>query len=144
MPTIRFLDPVEIDRLVAHYLSNSCDYSCNHQDRLGSNYSDGFGAEILSNSLLQRIADIATDPLHREHVTSYIFDNPHEFTFSVLTSPKDLAYPNLRFDVDTRQDLAYLKLLIHYGITIESSASDIVSTALATAQGLSQLPFLTR
>jgi len=64
-----FIDPDEIDRLVAHFKSNACDYACNNQDRLGNRYADGFGAEILSNFLLQQIAQTATDARHREHVT---------------------------------------------------------------------------
>ena len=50
-----FIDPKEIDRLVLSFRSNACDYACNHQDRLNSEYADGFGAEILSNDLFQKV-----------------------------------------------------------------------------------------
>ena len=49
-----FVDPDELDRLVREFSNNSCDYACNHQDRLGSRYADGFGAEILRTKLLQQ------------------------------------------------------------------------------------------
>ena len=56
-----FVDPGELDRLVSEFRSQSCDYACNHQDRLGSSYSDCFGAEILSNNLLQKIEKVSTN-----------------------------------------------------------------------------------
>ena len=46
-----FIDPKEIDRLVLSFRSNACDYACNHQDRLNSEYADGFGAEILYQTI---------------------------------------------------------------------------------------------
>ena len=47
-----FVDPDELDRLVREFSENLCDYACNQQDRLDSQYADGFGSEILSNQLL--------------------------------------------------------------------------------------------
>ena len=41
-----FIDPCEIDRLVLYFFNREFDYVCNHQDRLGSEYADGIGAEI--------------------------------------------------------------------------------------------------
>ena len=53
-----FVDPEEIDHLIHFFSVNSCDYACNHQDRLGSRYADGFGAEILSSNLLEAVSEI--------------------------------------------------------------------------------------
>ena len=47
-----FVDPGELDKLVIEFRTHPCDYACNHQDRLGSRYADGFGAEIFSNYLM--------------------------------------------------------------------------------------------
>ena len=91
-----FVDHEEIDRLVNFYFSTTCDYACNHQERLGNQYADGFGAEILSNALLQKIADNASDLRHREHVTLYLWENSNEFLLSTVTPPKELAFPGLR------------------------------------------------
>ena len=65
-----FVAAEEIDRLVIAHESGNYDYSCNHQQKLNNRYADGFGAEILSTTLLNNIADSTTQQSHREHVTS--------------------------------------------------------------------------
>lgn len=120
------IDPVEIDRLVSYYCSHQCDYACNHQDRLSSCYADGFGAETLSNKLLQDVAALATSQSHREHVTLYLWDNSDLYNLVAVPAPIELAYPNLRFDVDIPKDLDNLKKLVVFGMGIETPASEIV------------------
>lgn len=124
-----FIDPAEIDRLIAHYLSSGADYCCNHQDRLGSGYADGFGAEIISLVRLSAIAEKAKLPRHREHVTLYVWDHPEQYAISVVPAPVELAHPQLRFDVDQPEDLDYLRSLCSRGVTIDSTAGEIVSVA---------------
>lgn len=124
-----FIDPGELDRLVRDYRANICDYACNHQDRLGSGYADGFGAEILSNKLFQELALNTHEKRHREHATLYIWENPEQFTMCAVPAPKDLASPELRFDVDSPQDLEYLRHLIGAGVSIHSTAAEIVAIA---------------
>lgn len=125
-----FVDPDELDRLVFHFNNNACDYACNHQNRLGNQYADGFGAEILFNPLLQKIAQTATDARHREHATLYLWDHTHQFCLSAVPAPHQLAHPELRFDVDLPQDLVYLESLGEAGVGIDSTASEIVQIAL--------------
>lgn len=125
-----FIDAREIDRLVEYFENIPCDYACNHQDRLENLYADGFGAEILSNALLQRIARDASNVKYREHATSYIWDNHEEFIIRAVPAPKQLAYPELRFDVDTAQDLDRLKELVSAGVGVDAAAPEIVRIAL--------------
>ncbi|MDD5392917.1 MAG: LIC12162 family protein [Thiothrix sp.] len=125
-----FIDADEIDRLVSHFKNNPCDYACNHQDRLGSRYADGFGAEIFSNSLLQQIAQVAVELKHREHATLYLWDHASEFCITAIPSPPELAYPELRFDIDLTQDLSNLEELVRLGVHIDSTAFEIVPLAL--------------
>jgi spore coat polysaccharide biosynthesis protein SpsF len=126
-----FIDPGEIDRLVNYFIDCPCDYACNHQDRLGSGYADGFGAEILTYSLLKEIERSAIDTRHREHVTLYLWDKAKEYSIKTITAPADLAYPGLRFDVDEQSDLEYLEKLISNGVNIETPASEVVRIAKA-------------
>jgi aminopeptidase-like protein/spore coat polysaccharide biosynthesis protein SpsF (cytidylyltransferase family) len=125
-----FIDAAEIDRLIRYYNQNSCDYACNHQDRLGSGYADGFGAEILSNALLQQLASSVTEMRCREHATLYLWENQDQFILQAVKAPNELAFPELRFDVDSPQDLKTLKQLTDAGVGIESTAGEIVSIAL--------------
>lgn len=124
-----FICPTEIDRLVMYYKGTPCDYACNHQDRMGSGYADGFGAEILSNKLLQKLASSVTDMRHREHVTQFLWDHPKCYRLHAVPSPNELAFPKLRFDVDVPQDLNYLRQLVHAGIGLDSRANTIVEIA---------------
>ncbi|WP_171817397.1 DUF4910 domain-containing protein [Sulfuritalea hydrogenivorans] len=126
-----FIDPVEVDRLVQHFADHPCDYACNHQDRLGSAYADGFGAEILSAALLEEIAADAIEPRHREHATLYLWDHASELKLSALSVPAGLAFPELRFDVDAPADLANLEALVSAGVAIDTPACEIIRIALA-------------
>ena len=103
-----FIDPVEVDRLIKFFKKTKCDYSFNHQDRGISGYADGFGAEIFSSKTLDVISKNAITPEQKEHVTLYIWENTHMFNIQPLEAPKMLAFPQLRFDVDTHQDLKFL------------------------------------
>jgi aminopeptidase-like protein/spore coat polysaccharide biosynthesis protein SpsF (cytidylyltransferase family) len=124
-----FIDPAEVDRLVRHFADSRCDYACNHQDRLGSNYADGFGAEILPSALLEKIAAKAFEPRHREHATLYLWDHAGEYKLTAVAAPAELAFPELRFDVDTPADLEELQALVLAGVTIETPARDIIRIA---------------
>lgn len=122
-----FIDPGEIDRLIKFYINIDCEYACNHQDRLDSGYADGFGAEIFSSDVLSKINSLAKKKDHREHVTKYIWDNKNDFKIAVVPSPKELHFPSYKFDIDTPADKKPLEILINNGITINSSAKEIVA-----------------
>lgn len=124
-----FIDAAEIDRLIRYYNEHSCNYACNHQDRLGSGYADGFGAEILSNALLQQLASGVTDERYREHATLYLWEHPDQFTLHAVQAPNELAFPELHFDVDSPQDLETLQQLTDVGVGIDSTAVEIVGIA---------------
>ncbi|MBI3773334.1 MAG: glycosyltransferase family protein [Gammaproteobacteria bacterium] len=126
-----FIDPGEIDRLVEYFANNPCDYACNHLDRLNSHYADGFGAEILSAKLLEKINEVANELRYREHATLYIWDHVHDFQIKSVSAPTALAYPHLRFDVDMQTDLARLGDFVKAGVTFSTPASEIVDLALA-------------
>ena len=113
------IDPAEIDRLIGYYKEHPCDYARNHQDRFGSGYADGFGTEILSNALLQQLASSVTEMRFREHATLYLWEHPDQFALHPLPAPKELAFPELRFDVDLPQNLEALQQLADTGISIE-------------------------
>ena len=128
-----FVDPGEIDRLIDFFNDNHCDYACNHLDRLGSGYADGFGAEIIGADLLRQVAAKATEAKHREHVTLYLWDHAVEYKLTAVPAPCELAYPELHFDVDVPTDLARLEKLIATGVNMgmEMSAATIIQSALA-------------
>jgi len=121
-----FIDPLEVDRLVEFFEQDGFDYACNHQARLGSRYADGFGAEILTRDLLEHIGREASAPEDREHVTRFVWHQAERFRIGAVPAPTELAYPTLRFDVDTPEDLAFLETLISKGADLNSSGPELV------------------
>ena len=116
----------EIDRLVAFYDANPCDYAYNHIPR-GNSYPDGLGAEICSRVLLNDIHANATSKEHREHLFNYIWDNHGSYRIRTFEPDDELAHPELKLDLDTVDD--YLALLA-MPITPDMSAASVVSLAL--------------
>jgi spore coat polysaccharide biosynthesis protein SpsF len=101
----------EIDNLIRFYEDCGCDYAYNHIPE-GNRYPDGLGAEILSFALLERFAAEASLPEHREHCLSYIRDNAERFDIRTFDPPDpELARPDLKLDLDTREDFLRLSLL---------------------------------
>jgi len=97
--------PVETDRLVDFFLEQeSCDYAYNNIPR-NNRYPDGFGAEILSFDLLEKIAGGATAPKQREHAFDYIWDHRQNYQIATFDPPEPrLCHPEIQLDVDTMED----------------------------------------
>lgn len=115
-----FVDPCEIDRLIAFFLKGRYDYAFNHIPALENMYPDGLGAEALTFSTLKRIWRGAVELSHREHVTKYIWDNMGEFEVGVLRAPFNIAFPEIKLDIDTEKDFAYVERLCKKLIEIKS------------------------
>ncbi|HLO96218.1 MAG TPA: glycosyltransferase family protein [Burkholderiaceae bacterium] len=130
-----FIDGAVVDQLVDFYAAGDCDYACNHLDRLGSGFADGFGAEILSASLLHRLDANCTEPRHREHVTLAVWDEGAPWRKAVPKAPPALAHPELRFDVDEPAHLAGLQSLAErHGLDLHSPAAAVVAARLKDLQ----------
>lgn len=131
-----FVDPGEVDRLVEFFAQHDADYACNHLDRLGSRYADGFGGEILSATLLRDLAASATESRHREHVTLYLWDQEAHYRMLAVPAPPELAHPKLRFDVDRPADLVRLAKCVDSGLGINAAAREFVERALQVPEFL--------
>lgn len=125
-----FIDPHEIDKLIYFFDKNDYDYVSNHQNKNRSQSADGFGAEIFSIQLLRKLNMIVKNKSLREHVTLYIWNNNEKFKIHSIKAKKELAYPNLKFDVNTLQDLNYLNCLSINKIRINTPAKKIITIAI--------------
>lgn len=124
--------PEEIDRLIKFFEAvlkeeNNSDnlYAFNFASKLGNQYPDGFGAEILSVPLLKRISELDDQPSSREHVTKYIWDHPEQFIIRTFPAPKEIACPSIRLDVDSYEDLERLNILCAH-LNEDSSSKKII------------------
>jgi spore coat polysaccharide biosynthesis protein SpsF (cytidylyltransferase family) len=126
-----FIDPACIDELVREYRRHGVDYAYNHRPHGVCDYADGFGAEILSRGLLDKLQASDLSARHREHVTLAVVDGTIPALTHACIAPKELAYPKLRFDVDTANDLKSLNQLIALGqISLVTTAAEVVRVAL--------------
>ncbi len=69
----------------------------------------GTCAEGVTREALERAAVECRAPHEREHVTIGIRSNPSRFAVANIEAPAGLRRPELRFTVDTRADLLYMR-----------------------------------
>ncbi len=94
------IDPELVDGIIGHYLVNrdSLDYVYN-----GESYPDGIvEAEVFPFNILERAWQEARLVSEREHVTSYIWGNPHLFRIDKVEYERDLSH--MRLCVDDEKD----------------------------------------
>ncbi|MFM8969526.1 MAG: cytidylyltransferase domain-containing protein [Actinomycetota bacterium] len=128
-----FIDPGCIDQVVREFHGAGVEYAFNHRPYGDCNYADGFGAEVISAELLRRLATMNLTPQQREHVTLAIVDESVQVKSLACTAPPQLAYPHLRFDVDTSQDLMSLQRLVsEHEVTFNSSAETVITARSRT------------
>lgn len=128
-----FIAPEEIDRLIKYYKTNAFDYAFNHIDDLGNSYADGFGAEIFSLPVLKYLHQTMFSSNDKEHVSLALREKRTAFSISTFNAPQSLRYPDLKFDLDTIEDLRWLERLVSSGVKIDTSANEIVRVALELA-----------
>ena len=91
------------------------------------NYPNGLGAiDIFPFEALERAYKDATDMYHREHVITYMEDNPDKFRVVIEEAQGTYNRPDIRLTLDERADLELLRTV--YGklqgrIDIESIMS---------------------
>jgi spore coat polysaccharide biosynthesis protein SpsF len=69
----------------------------------------GADAEAITRDALNRAAAEARTAYDREHVTTYIRKHAEDFRIVQLAAPRPLMRPDLRFTIDTRGDLLYMR-----------------------------------
>jgi spore coat polysaccharide biosynthesis protein SpsF len=126
------ISPEEIDRLISFFEKTMQEesasdnlYAFNFASKLGNQYPNGFGAEILSMFLLKKISKLDEKLSSREHVTKYIWDHPEQFKIRTFLAPNEIAYPSVRLDVDSKEDLEKLNVLCAH-LDQDSSPKKIV------------------
>lgn len=96
---------VVIDELIDFFENNKPDYSFNHVPKLNNFWPDGFGAEVFKTKTLKTINESdQVDKGHKEHVTSYIWENQDKFNLIGMPSPFDKEYEKVKLDIDTKED----------------------------------------
>lgn len=105
-------DPLVIDYVINHAITNNLDYVSN---TLRPTYPDGMDVEVFKFSVLNKAYQEATLPSDLEHVTPYIWENStfnggSLFSSDCVTYSKDFSA--IRLTVDTIEDFHVIEKLI--------------------------------
>ena len=104
------IDPAEIDHVVREYQRSGVDFAANRlPPPFGRTYPIGLDTEVCSFAALERAWREAKEPYQREHVMPYLYEEPGRF--KVLRVDHDPDYGDLRWTVDTPQDLELVRAI---------------------------------
>ena len=100
-----FKDPEVIDKAIRELISDKgLDYVSN---TIKPTYPEGIDIEVFAFNALERAWKEAVRISEREHVTPYIWSNPE--IFRVSNFENDINLSNLRWTLDTPQDLEFTR-----------------------------------
>ncbi|MDP1815390.1 MAG: glycosyltransferase family protein [Leadbetterella sp.] len=99
-----FKDPVIIDKAIDLLINGKYDYVSN---TIIPTYPEGLDIEVFTFKALAKTFNEAFLPSQKEHVTPYIWNNPELFRIHNFSNSID--YSNLRWTLDTKDDLKFVK-----------------------------------
>lgn len=102
------VDPQLIDMGIETYFSNICDVVTNVNP---STFPSGADIQVFSFDLLKKVSETISDPAVREHVSLHFYENPQKFRLINLIAPKRWKRPDIRFDLDYKEDLVFLNTI---------------------------------
>ena len=109
------IDPEIVDQVAGAFLERQpeLDYACNFFPR--RTFPRGLDTEILRRDTLDYGGAEATDPASREHVTTFIYQNPDRFRIHGILAA-DGEWSDRRWTVDAPEDLALVSAVYnHFG-----------------------------
>jgi len=109
------IDPQVIDQVVEVFYATGADFACNRlPPPWHRTWPIGLDTEVCSFQGLERAWKEAVLPYEREHVMPFFYDQ--EGRFKVLVVDHDPDYGELRWTVDTAEDLNLLReIFTHFG-----------------------------
>ena len=125
-----FVDCNEINLLLKEYLKDKkkkYEYFFNHRNYKKITYADGFGAELIRFNSLKKIKNKKLSKNHKEHVTSYIWDNLDKFKIKACKTNIKKKHHSIKLDIDEYNDFKNIKKFVqNKKINILDNANIIV------------------
>ena len=97
-------DPKVIDFVISEYFQHQCDYASN---TINYTFPEGLDVEVFSKGALERAWKEASKHSDREHVTTYIRNNPNHFRIQDIRGPYQCG--RLHWSVDEPADLEFVR-----------------------------------
>jgi spore coat polysaccharide biosynthesis protein SpsF len=96
------VNPEIVDRIIKKCKDDELDYVSNS---LPQTYPYGYSTcEAFTFKILKKLHETRTDPESREHVTSYIRNNPELFKIGNIETTSEFARPKWRVTIDYEED----------------------------------------
>lgn len=101
------IDPTLVDDAIMLFKSGNYDYVTNCKPR---SFPQGTEVEVFSFNALEKAWNEAKKPSEREHVTPYFYNNPDKFKIFTIKNNEDIS--NLRWTVDRKEDLEFVRIIV--------------------------------
>jgi spore coat polysaccharide biosynthesis protein SpsF len=98
-----FIDPKLINKMLDNY-NNRYDY---YSNILIPTFPSGMHIEIIKFNALKKAYKLAKKKIDKEHVTSFIYNNPKLFTVANYRNSKNLSFH--RWTLDFNEDFLFIK-----------------------------------
>ncbi|WP_321777727.1 glycosyltransferase family protein [Sulfurimonas sp.] len=116
------IDPALIDQCVKVYLDNNYDYVSNNYKRT---FPDGSDVQVFSLDVLQEANLNTKNPLDREHVSKYIYENAR-YSIYTIEAIDSYYWPTLAVTLDEKEDYELLKDIFNYFDNIDFTTLDYI------------------
>ena len=113
--------PEIIDKAIEQFFKDKIDYISNVIKR---SFPRGLDVEVFSKEVLRKTNQLAKEKRHREHVTTFICENPQIFKIGHLIAEGVLKRTDIRLCIDTEEDLILIKKI--YERFSKESTVDII------------------
>lgn len=116
------IEPEIVDLVISSHLKGDLDYSSNIFIRT---FPRGWDTEVVDLRALEKVHTLNLKPHHREHVTAYFHECPHEFKVFNVEAEGKLYRPDLRLCVDEAADLELVRT-VYDKLGREDSSSEAI------------------
>lgn len=102
------IDPEIVDLGIETFLENDCDIVTNVRKQ---QYPLGIDVQVFKTKHLREICTTIHDPVVREHVSLFFYENPNIYRIIHLIAPETLKKPGIRLVLDYEEDLRLITAL---------------------------------
>jgi spore coat polysaccharide biosynthesis protein SpsF len=117
------IDPDIVDAVVSQHKTASSEFTTNSW--IGKEtFPDGLDVSVMTGQILARVHAEATEDKDREHVVTYVYDNPQRFKSCIVDAKEN--YPEMRLTVDYPEDLEVIKNICAEFHDLRFNTNDII------------------
>lgn len=112
------IEPSKIDLAVDTFIKNDCDYlsykTGDNKPIILSGW--GLAVEVISLNALKKARSMTSEKIDLEHVTPFIYKNPHNFRIIYLDydSMHSFNHDDIRLTIDYEEDYEMIKIILEF------------------------------